>query len=366
MDCWIDNLDKTSTGHITTTSRDGSDDDDKRSRRNCQVLNTRLYGHAEETKRPVVTLQPNWPRIYVGETIAIRCEIKNGGGTDWEYEWRTTSSIKPPNENPYNMSAQVFHNGQYSCIGRNKSKQSSTKWSDNFKLTVHDDSPQPVLTVSPLWLSPGATVTLNCEVERASAGWRFYWYKGVRKQSENVYTYKQLPVSINGTKEDSYIVDGQTRTTRYYCRAGRGDPVYYTKYSGRKFVWSGEFNPAASLTVTPDRVQHFFSQSISLSCEGNATKWKVMRYTETGQLSHCSGWGRMTGSTCSIHSIQYGDGVYWCESGSGEYSNAVNITGLFGVCIHVNAPWHTPPIQTPLLINLIPSWQQHSTMERLV
>ncbi|XP_078020909.1 Fc receptor-like protein 5 [Epinephelus lanceolatus] len=479
----------------------------------------RIYKIA--TKGAVVTMQPNWPELYSGETVTLRCEIQ-GRDTKWEYEWMTTSSFKPPNQNEYRISSvSPSHIGDYWCKGRlERAQQNSTGWSISFKLTVSykpqpvltvsplwlspgasvtlncsvkhpsagwrffwykavpklsgnsysyelipgsihgteqdsyivdgqthtagyvcragrgdpvyythysqpkfvwsgdvrsaasltvsphrvqhfaDDSvllscegnstewqvkgffedgylpylpycpsrgtmtgftcyidpnhllgrtavywcesgsgefsngvnittnysPQPDLTVSPSWLSPGALVTLNCKVERASAGWRFYWYKGIRKQSENVYTYKPLPGSINGTEEDSYIVHVQTHTTRYYCRAGRGDPVYYTKYSGRRFVWSGEFNPAASLTVTPDRVQHFFSESVSLSCEGNATKWKVMRYTETGQLSHCSGWGRMTGSTCNIHSLQYGDGVYWCESGSGKYSNAVNIT----------------------------------------
>lgn len=101
------------------------------------------------------------------------------------------------------------------------------------------DRPQPVLTVSPSWLSPGASVTLSCSVKDPSAGWRFFWFKAVPKLSDYYYDQELLPGSSNGTEQDSYIVHGQTHTAGYKCRAGRGDPVYYTSYSEPKFVWSG-------------------------------------------------------------------------------------------------------------------------------
>ncbi|KAI3376254.1 hypothetical protein L3Q82_016767 [Scortum barcoo] len=113
------------------------------------------------------------------------------------------------------------------------------EWSDAFRLTISDNKPQPVLTVSPSWLSPGDSVTLSCSVKDPSAGWRFFWYKAVPKLPGRDYSYELLPDSINGTEQDSYIVHGQTHTAGYVCRAGRGDPVYYTDYSESKFVWSG-------------------------------------------------------------------------------------------------------------------------------
>uniref|UniRef100_A0A4W6EDB7 Ig-like domain-containing protein n=1 Tax=Lates calcarifer TaxID=8187 RepID=A0A4W6EDB7_LATCA len=179
------------------------------------------------SNRAVVILQPNWSEIYRGETITVRCEIQGGGDTEWEYEWKTTSSFKPSNQHEHRISsASSSHSGDYRCKGRVKSSQhETTKWSASVRLTVYD----------------------------------------------NVH-------------------------------------------------------PAASLTVNPDRVQHFTSDSVSLSCEGNSTEWRVKRFPEHGYMSDCSDWRRMTGSTCNMRLYWYGNAVYWCESGSGEFSNAVNIT----------------------------------------
>uniref|UniRef100_A0A3P9D1J0 Ig-like domain-containing protein n=1 Tax=Maylandia zebra TaxID=106582 RepID=A0A3P9D1J0_9CICH len=199
------------------------------------------------------------------------------------------------------------------------SQHETTEWSDSVTLTVSDNEPRPVLTVSPSWLSPGASVTLNCEVKHRSAGWSFYWYKAVPDLSEKSSSYELLPDG-SGTAQDSYIIHGQTHTAGYVCRAGRGDPEYHTDHSQPKFVWSaGQF---VSL-LSPDRVQHFTSDSVSLTCEGNFTEWRVRKFSEDGRLSDCR---RMTGSTCNIKASKSDTGVYWCESGSGEFSSAVNIT----------------------------------------
>ncbi|XP_034535222.1 Fc receptor-like protein 5 isoform X2 [Notolabrus celidotus] len=85
------------------------------------------------------------------------------------------------------------------------------------------------------------------------------------------------------------------------------------------------------LRVSPDRSQFFKYDSVSLSCEDelNSTVWRVKRNTSKGGVTTCTfGWGSTpTSSTCFIGNIYPSDsGVYWCESGSGERSNKVNIT----------------------------------------
>uniref|UniRef100_A0A3P8PG94 Ig-like domain-containing protein n=1 Tax=Astatotilapia calliptera TaxID=8154 RepID=A0A3P8PG94_ASTCA len=207
------------------------------------------------------------------------------------------------------------------------SQNKTTEWSDSVTLTVFD-SKYPVLTVSPSWLSPGASVTLNCEVKHPSAGWSFYWYKAVPDLSGKSYSYELLPDG-SGTAQGSYIIHGQTHTAGYVCRAGRGDPE---KVSSTIQVTSS-VSPAVSLTVSPDRVQHFLSDSLSLTCEGNFTEWRVMNVLQRNPSYYNNCW-QMIGSTCIIHTLVSDTGVYWCESGSGEFSRAVNITVVQSIPVH--------------------------------
>uniref|UniRef100_A0A6Q2Z2N1 Ig-like domain-containing protein n=1 Tax=Esox lucius TaxID=8010 RepID=A0A6Q2Z2N1_ESOLU len=198
-------------------------------------------------------------------------------------------------------------------------------------------------------MNPGDSVTLICEVKESSTGWRFSWYKTVLYRaglpSLLDKSYSVEPLSGNETTKESYTLSpaGPTDTGGYVCRAGRGDPVFYTNYSEPQFLWSGVLHSSMSVRISPNRTQHFTSKSLSLTCDlkGNSTGWRLMRYTETGVESGCSpNWGSITGSTCTITSTDTEDsGVYWCESGSGQYSNAVNIT-VSGGDVILESPVH--------------------------
>ena len=127
-----------------------------------------------------------------------------------------------------------------------------------WRCSVSAAAPPPVLTVSPSWLTPGASVTLTCGgVPHPTAGWRFYWYRadpisldqapscpqsiqhGRRDINIPKFSYELLPGSDGGTEQNSFVIQGLTESAGYSCRAGRGDPVFYTEYSETKWVWSG-------------------------------------------------------------------------------------------------------------------------------
>ncbi|XP_064881200.1 low affinity immunoglobulin gamma Fc region receptor III-A-like isoform X2 [Oncorhynchus nerka] len=92
----------------------------------------------------------------------------------------------------------------------------------------------------------------------------------------------------------------------------------------------------ACLSVSPDRPQFFEYESVSLSCkvQGNSAGWRVVRTTERGNHTECnSTWGELKGYSCIVALIPSDNGMYWCESGSGEHSDAVNITVHAGAVI---------------------------------
>ncbi|XP_055792990.1 Fc receptor-like protein 4 [Salvelinus fontinalis] len=302
----------TTTGVTFTISRAADSDQglywcqgEIQSRSISSIISDPVTITVEERPVALLTLQPNWPQIFSGETVTLSCDIQ--GGREIEY---------------------VFYNSGKSVY---------TKTDPEYRISpAKKDQPQALLSVSPQWLNPGDSVTLSCGVKESSTGWRFFWYRtvpytaGLLSLSDTSYSVE--PLSGNGTSEDSYtlIPAGPSHTGGYVCRAGRGDPVYDTLYSEPQFLWSGDPQPSVSLKIRPNRTQHFTSKSLSLSCEEkrNSTGWRLKRYREKAVESGCvSNWGSKAGSTCTIKSTRKKDsGVYWCESGSGEYSNAVNIT----------------------------------------
>ncbi|XP_053271694.1 uncharacterized protein LOC128429868 [Pleuronectes platessa] len=330
----------------------------------------RIHGIVHNTA--AVTLQPNWPSRYRGEAVTLRCEIQ-GGDSEWEYEWTATSSHAPPNTKEFRTSLGSDLSGSYWCQGRLKgARQNSTGWSAPLTLS-NAAAPRPVLTVSPSWLTPGASGTLTCGgLPHPTAGWRFYWYRAdtisldqapkcLRYGSIDIhfpeFSYELLPGSDGGTEQNSFIIQGLTESAGYSCRAGRGDPVFYTEYSNTEWVWPVDSYSSVSLTVKPDSVQHFIFDNIPLTCEGNSDKWRFwMSFGDRVLLSECKSQETITSYKWNMY--RFPSGVVWCGSGS-EISNAVNISTVGGDVI-LESPVH--PVTEGQSVTLGCSWFRRTNL----
>ncbi len=83
----------------------------------------------------MVTVRPD-EQVFRGETVALRCDIKWGGDTEWTYRWLKNGNNLYPQKTTaeFSLRVDVYHSGKYSCTGQ-MGTQSSQR-SDAVTLTV--------------------------------------------------------------------------------------------------------------------------------------------------------------------------------------------------------------------------------------
>uniref|UniRef100_A0A3B3TUI1 Ig-like domain-containing protein n=1 Tax=Poecilia latipinna TaxID=48699 RepID=A0A3B3TUI1_9TELE len=89
-----------------------------------------------QTVKPTVILQPNWPQIYIGEKVTLKCEIQGGRFRYGTKQWRKNNSVKPGRSQEYMItSATESDSGDYSCRAEGD-RFSLSVWSDDVALVV--------------------------------------------------------------------------------------------------------------------------------------------------------------------------------------------------------------------------------------
>ncbi|XP_014882695.1 high affinity immunoglobulin gamma Fc receptor I-like, partial [Poecilia latipinna] len=170
-----------------------------------------------------VTLKPNWPHIFSGETVTLTCEINGGGETQWTYEWRTNDQNSPTSSEYRINDVTESDSREYSCRGRGNHQ--FTQWSDNYSLTVSTNKPRATMTARQTIIPAGGSVTLRCSVDIGD-GWRIYWFRQDPDQ----------PIG-NSDPDGVFIVSDEGVYSCRGGRGGRGDPVFYTETSREVTIW---------------------------------------------------------------------------------------------------------------------------------
>ncbi|XP_023685880.1 immunoglobulin superfamily member 1-like isoform X2 [Paramormyrops kingsleyae] len=170
-------------------------------------------------------------------------------------------------------SSPVFHiastersdAGSYSCMARSGT---AVGHSPEVRLELYEYIPKPTLTAKPLSgrVYTEDQIVLKCKLD-AFVGWKYYWYKD-RKEA--------YPVEQNwGSRGDGakYIIwrASLKHTGWYWCRAGRGSPIFYTDYSEPLFINITELFTSVGLTVSPGTVLRE-GQPFHLTCEAQLSK----------------------------------------------------------------------------------------------
>ncbi|KAJ8005077.1 hypothetical protein DPEC_G00142910 [Dallia pectoralis] len=160
------------------------------------------------------------------------------------------------------------HSGRYTC---NVTDQSGTqRHSNEVQVTVDEGPLIPTLSVEPSGgqVYSGNTVTLACHLSgHPELGWQFYWYKD-RCDAGSV---GQVWGSAGGGAFYRLWRASVTHTGQYWCRAGRGQPVFYTNYSQAVSVNVTEVFISASLSASPSTIIKEGS-AFNLTCTAQISK----------------------------------------------------------------------------------------------
>ncbi|XP_063042867.1 basement membrane-specific heparan sulfate proteoglycan core protein-like [Engraulis encrasicolus] len=263
---------------------------------------------------PTLAINPEGP-VYTGETVTMTCVIESLGG--WRYQWYKGSSSVPVSEGNIFTIDRVAKDqkGQYWCQGVRTGRPTTSQSTRRITLDVKESKPQLTLSQN-LQLFTGDSVTLTCELD-ISSGLLFYWYKDTQTSTPVAQTNRNFYI-INSAK----VSDGG----QYWCRAGRGDPVYYTQYSNEVLLNVTEKAKAVvSVSSQPWLTE---GDSVKLSCKveessgGWKFNWSKVSYNpeespQSYQRLPDSSRGAGGSYTLSPAALRH-TGVYVCRAERGE------------------------------------------------
>ncbi|XP_056609392.1 Fc receptor-like protein 3 [Triplophysa dalaica] len=299
----------------------------------CIARRGNYYSHYSDPITVTVKKRPKpqvsvWPdgRLFRGETVTLTCVIRGGGVTNWLYSWNKTRHSQLSQYNISNLQYYTISSvsesdaGQYTCRGTEADGSGSSHTSDAVTLTVSGSKPKAELTSDTEGsVLTGNTVTLTCLMNQFT-GWKFNWYQHTQNTEKtttdtNTYTMSNVRVSDGG---------------QYWCRAGRGNPVYYTDYSDVLWINVTE-SPKAVLRVEPDK-QLFSGETVILRCDIQTKQdtewtysWTVEKYNQQYTVNRCKT------QECKIRVDHSDSGHYTCRGKSvngqnSEKSEAVTLT----------------------------------------
>ncbi|XP_064179477.1 Fc receptor-like protein 5 isoform X6 [Anguilla rostrata] len=288
--------------------------------------------------KDVLTLQPNWPLFFTGETVTLRCLGRpfRHHGFSW---YRTESSgwvtKHVSQENIYTIAPVTeAHSGVYSCAAESMS--------DPVRLNV-SALPKATLTVEPKWrpLYNGETITLRCEVDSYS-NWIYSWYKDQAQMAMS----QTAGHSVTGNR---LTIPGAVGSDQgqYWCE-GRLEGRKVTSQRSDSINLTVAALPNASLTVEPKWCPLYSGETVILRCEVDSySNWTHFWYKDQTQMAVSQTAGHsVTGNRLTIPGAAGSDqGQYWCEGKlegrnvTSQRSDSITVAALPKATLIVKPKW---------------------------
>ncbi|XP_039901052.1 Fc receptor-like protein 5 isoform X1 [Simochromis diagramma] len=214
-----------------------------------------------------ITVTADSTTIPAGGSVTLTCDVKHSA--DLKYEWvrETSSAVKSTEAVGSDKVIRISKGGKYQCRGWRTDTTSLIAQSDPVIIQETASKPRATLTAQSSVIPAGGSVTLSCSVE-GSAGWKFDWF---RRDSEFSGAQK---IGAGTSEHTISISEGGI----YYCRGGRGDPVFSTEDSAAVTI---QKQVLAAVKLQHSWSQIFTGDTITLRCEIQGGETKVWKYEWT-------------------------------------------------------------------------------------
>ncbi|XP_056897869.1 carcinoembryonic antigen-related cell adhesion molecule 5 isoform X1 [Takifugu flavidus] len=261
----------------------------------------------EENKpQPLMTQQPDVEKVYIGEPVSFKCEIKDSAG--WEYVWFKDGKELPLNTNVLDIPhASVSDSGTYECKGiRNKTKYNSKN--SHRRQVLISEIPSPKVENITQWLHvfPTESLRLSCEMD-GSSDWMFSWHKDGQEvhAGQDVSFDKDATVlsinSASASHRGRYSCSGKhkQRTVSSNVSSGIQLDVYDTK-------------PRVQLSQSPEHTLMHTEDSVTFLCHINiSTGWEFLWFKDDRPLT-------VPGNNLTLSSMSVKNtGLYKCQTRRG-------------------------------------------------
>ncbi|XP_053486037.1 carcinoembryonic antigen-related cell adhesion molecule 5-like [Ictalurus furcatus] len=281
------------------------------------------------TFSPVLSVEPNSPQIFRGETVTLTCRISGWSGP---YYWNKDGGYSHRSaENYYTIKVDQSH--RYRCYGSTYGW--STPWSKEVTLSVIE-RPKAVLTLQPDGqIFSGQEVTFTCEIRgHADTEWMYNWYKdGVQ-----IFSY---------TESRKYSFTAVESLSAKYTCSGRRRSDSQTSETSNTVTLTVSEKPKPTVRVNPQS-SVYTGDRVTLNCNLLSNGWTFLWYKDGVQVAE---------DTNTLHDTvsNAGETVYQCKARRGNYDSELSDP------VTVTVRGESPPVS--LIIN--PSRTQHFTADSL-
>ncbi|XP_053537421.1 carcinoembryonic antigen-related cell adhesion molecule 5-like [Ictalurus punctatus] len=252
------------------------------------------------TFSPVLSVEPNSPQIFRGDTVTLTCRISGGNGPYYWYKDRVYSHRSA--ENYYTIKVDQSH--RYRCYGSIAGW--STAWSNEVTLSVIE-RPKAVLTLQPDGqIFSGQEVTFTCEIRgHADTEWMYNW----NKDGVQISSY---------TESRTYSFTAVESLSAKYTCSGRRRSDSQTSETSNTVTLTVSEKPKPTVRVNPQS-SVYTGDRVTLNCNLLSNGWTFLWYKDRVQVAE---------DTNTLHDTvsNAGETVYQCKARRGNYDSELSDT----------------------------------------